>query len=79
MLTAEQVLEAYFLESRCMLLEIAAVLDRLDAAVDHDRNPAALGDPRLEKIYQSLAILAERGSRPGRAEQLLTLFSDPIG
>ena len=78
MLTAEQVLDKYFLDARCMLIEIAATLDRYDAACDRDTSSAAAGDPRLEKLYQSLSILADQRAGANRAEQLLTLFSDPV-
>lgn len=76
MLTAERVLDEYFLDNRCMLLEIGAMLDRYDVACDRDLRPGA-ADPRLEKIYASLAILADRDATPDRAERLLNLFSDP--
>lgn len=78
MLTAEQVLDEYFLENRSMLLEIAATLDRHDAASSRTGDPAGGTDPRLEKIYQSLAILADRKAGPNRSEQLLRLFSEPV-
>ena len=84
MLTAPKVLDHYYLETRCMLLEIAAVLDRFDRAT---QNPGqgngsatsgkAANDPRLELIYQSLKLLAERSGEANRAERLLNLFSDP--
>lgn len=74
MLTAREVLDRYFLDSRCQLLEIAATLDR------HDRAAAGQGtphDPRREKIARALEILADRTAPPERAETLLRLFSDP--
>lgn len=80
MLTANEVLGTCFLETRCQLLEIGAMLDRLDraaagdAAGDPPAGPAP--DPRLAKIYRSLALLAERETTPDRAERLLNLFSD---
>jgi hypothetical protein len=77
MLTAKQVLDHYFLDARCMLLEIAATLDRHDAACKRQGAEAGAADPRLDKIYQSLRILADAGAGPNRAEQLLSLFSDP--
>jgi hypothetical protein len=77
MLTAEQVMDAYFLDVRCMLLEIAATLDRHDAACARGEGEARARDPRLEKIYRSLRILADEQAGPGRAERLLNLFSDP--
>lgn len=77
MLTAGEVLGTYFLETRCQLLEIGATLDRLDraAAAGSPGDPSA--DERLAKIYQSLALLADRETTPDRAQRLLNLFSDP--
>jgi hypothetical protein len=57
------------------LLEIAATLDRCDHARKGD--PADKPDPRLEQIYRSLAVLAERSAATDRSERLLNLFSDP--
>jgi hypothetical protein len=77
MLTANEVLGTYFLETRCQLLDIAAMLDRLDRAA---ASGGAADDPstdtRLAKIYQSLTLLAQRETTPDRAERLLNLFSD---
>lgn len=72
MLTAEEVLDKYFLDARCMLLEVAATLDRYDRA-----GPSG-GDPRLEKLHEAISIVADRRAAADRAERLLTLFSDPV-
>lgn len=67
---AAQILDAYFLETRAKLLEIAANLDRLDRAP----GAAALAsDPRRAFIHQALAIL--QSPAPNRAEQILRLYS----
>ncbi|NUQ63436.1 MAG: hypothetical protein HUU20_13235 [Pirellulales bacterium] len=76
MLNPQQVVDRYFLESRCQLLEIAATLDRYDLA-SRENGTAGADDPRWERLYQSLEILADRGATPDRAERLLKLFSDP--
>ncbi|MBC8870661.1 MAG: hypothetical protein H8E44_14660 [Planctomycetes bacterium] len=76
MLSTGEVLNTYFLDTRCMLLEIAATLDRLDRAAEDGSDETPGGDPRLAKIYQSLAALAEKETTPDRAERLLNLFSD---
>ena len=74
MLTAEQVLDRYYLDTRCMLLEIAATLDRYDRAGGREAaDPAG----RDVAIYRGLDILADRSARPDRAERLLTMLSDP--
>lgn len=69
-LSADKALDAYFLEARCRLLDVAAILDRID------RGPGAAAvaaDPRMQRIRQALAALAEPG--PGRAERIQTIFS----
>lgn len=77
MLQATEVLDHDYLESRCLLLELAAMLDRLDAARARDRADAVASDGRLERIYAALTILADRDAAPDRAERMLRLFSDP--
>jgi hypothetical protein len=69
-MTREQVLNRYFLEIRCKILEVAASLDRIDRA-----EPAGNGrtDPRVEKIQQALRSLLQ--DAPGRAEQIQRIFS----
>lgn len=67
-LNAPEVLDREFLEVRARLLQIAAVLDRLDRA-----EGSVEADPRMEKIRQALAILENRSG--GRAERIQLLFS----
>jgi len=76
MLTASEVVEKYFLDARAMLLELAALLDRYDRACAQaaDSPPK---DPRMELLYQALALLADRQTTPDRVERLLVMFSDP--
>ncbi len=78
MLTPSQVVDAYFLESRHQLLEIAAYLDRYDAAVarDGDRNgQAAADEKKLAVIRRALEIVAEREPARERTIALLELFA----
>ncbi len=64
------VLDRDFLETRCKILEIAAVLDRIDRApAHHPEHP----DPRLGQIRQALEALSVPG--PGRAETIQRIFS----
>ncbi len=73
MLKAPEVLDTYFLDTRCMILEIAATLDR------YERGGGSLAedaDPRLARLREALRILSEPSTRPDRAERLLLLFSD---
>ena len=67
---AGQVLDAYFLEVRAKLLEIAATLDRVDRGADR---AALAGDARLLFITRALAVL--EGDGPDRAERIQRLYS----
>lgn len=77
MLTEREVVDHYFLETRCQLLEIAASLDRYDVAAARNASSGAALDPRWQKVYRALEILAQPAVEPQRAETLLRLFSDP--
>lgn len=77
MLSASQVVDKYFLETRCMLIEIAAMLDRCERARATSSNGQSKPDDRLELIRQSLKLLAQEDAGPNRSEQLLLLFTDP--
>lgn len=67
---ALQVLDRDFLETRCKIIEIAAVLDRIDRAPSHHHDHP---DARLCQLRQALEALGEPG--PGRAETIQRIFS----
>ena len=67
---AAKTLDAYFLEARSKLLDLAAILDRIDRGLDAD---AATHDIRYSQVRQALTILHRH--EPGRAEQVQQLFS----
>ncbi|HVT82296.1 MAG TPA: hypothetical protein VHM90_16760 [Phycisphaerae bacterium] len=69
-MTAAQTLDAYFLETRAKLLEIAANLDRADRAPDAAQMNA---DPRNRFVREALGILLSEG--PGRVERIQLLYS----
>jgi len=70
--TARHVLDTYFLETRCKIIEIAANLDRIDRAPNlHELR----GDRRLVFLAEALKIL--ESATPNRAEQILNLYSLP--
>jgi len=77
MLTPAQISETYFLESRHQLLEIAAYLDRYDAAVARDGGQSGPADAekKLALIRQALAIVAETKPTQERTVALLDLFA----
>jgi hypothetical protein len=69
-LPAATALDNYFLEARCRLLDLAAILDRIG------RGSGAGGtdkDPRVEKIRQALEVLHDQSG--GRAERIQKIFS----
>jgi len=67
-MTRQQVLDMYFMDARCKLIEIAAFLDRVDRGSGSE-------DFRLEAFRKALAELKSTGA--GRAEKVLLAFSDP--
>lgn len=76
MLTPPQVVDTYFLESRHQILEIAALMDRYDAAVE--RSGAAGGpgaERKLEVLRRALAIAADPRPAGERTVALLELFA----
>ena len=69
-MTAMEVMDAYFLETRGKLLEMAAMLDRVD------RGEGLLelrGDARLIFIHEALKVL--QSAAPNRAELIQRLWS----
>ncbi|MGO8688319.1 MAG: hypothetical protein ACLQLG_01680 [Thermoguttaceae bacterium] len=69
-LARPQILDRELLGIRARLIDLAATLDRID------RGEGSLaGDPRMEKIRRSLQVLL--GPSPGRAEEVLSIFSLP--
>ncbi|MGE3309267.1 MAG: hypothetical protein AB7O66_04795 [Limisphaerales bacterium] len=67
-LTRQQVLDLYFMEARCKLIEIAAFMDRVERSEGE-------GDYRWDAFLGALGELEEGGA--GRAERVLRYLSDP--
>ena len=59
-LPANQALETFFLEARCKLLDIAAILDRINRG--QEAGEVAADDPRIDKIRKALEVLQNRKS-----------------
>ncbi|MCI0685341.1 MAG: hypothetical protein L0Y71_24850 [Gemmataceae bacterium] len=74
-LAAPKALDSFFLEARCKILDLAAILDRINrgqgaGAVDND--------PRLDKIRKALEVLHDQsGGRAERIQQIFSLDYDP--
>ncbi len=78
MLTPAEVVDEYYLEVRCKLLEIAAIMDRYDRSVQRGDGEALGDDPRLKQCRESLAVLNSPQEEPNRAEQIALVFSHPV-
>jgi len=66
-MTASEVFERWFLETRSKLLDVAANLDRVDRA------GGAVNDPRRAAVDEALRILLGPGH--DRAERIQMIFS----
>jgi hypothetical protein len=67
-MTRQQVLDLYFMDARCKLIELGAFLDRVDRAQGE-------ADFRFDAFLDALRELA--GTEPKRAESILNRLSDP--
>lgn len=67
-LPAPRALDQFFLDARSRLLDLAAILDRIDRG-----EGTVEPDPRMERIRQAVRTLLD-GS-PGRAERVQQIFS----
>ncbi len=67
---AKELLDMYFLDLRCHLLETAAAFDRIQRA---EGGEEVLKDERVEKLRLSLEVL--KSPAADRAEKFLELFS----
>lgn len=70
-MSRREAIDAYFMEHRAKLLDIAAFLDRIDRTLPP---PDDKEDFRLVAFRRALAILAD--GRPERARRVLELLSD---
>lgn len=68
-MTRDQVLDAYFMEHRARLIDIAAFLDRLDRSAD-----GTTDDLRESSFRRALTVLSDGESQ--RASRILSLLSD---
>jgi hypothetical protein len=69
---AAELLNMYYLDARCHLLETAAILDRIQRA---EGGRKAMKDARIRRLMTACELL--KGERSGRAERFLSLFSEP--
>ena len=69
-LPADQALNAYYLDARSKVLELAAILDRVGRGAGA---AGAASDPRLQRLAVALQLLS--GETGGRAEAVQRVFS----
>lgn len=75
MLSPQKTLDTYYLEARRDLLEVAAMLDRYDEAVNRDGQKAG-DESRKDSLLQAMEILSKPDhADANRAEQLLVHFA----
>jgi hypothetical protein len=75
-LTAPKAIDNYFLEARSKLLDLAAILDRINRGQESGKVLA--DDPRIEKIRTALEVLHDQsGGRAERIQQIFSLEYDP--
>ena len=74
-MTPPRVVDAFHLELRLKILEIAATLDRYDRATAAHGRPTA--DPRWSRCLEALAVLTDESASANRAESIALLFSNP--
>lgn len=75
MLSPQQTLDAYYLEARHDLLEVAALLDRYAAAAAREGS-AADDESKLIVLRRALARLADPAPAEDRTSELLELFAE---
>ena len=75
MLNLEQALDSEILQARHLVLELAALLDRLDDAARRADVSRPDADPRVAALRRALDVLTTAGP-PTRAETILRLYSD---
>jgi len=69
-LTAPEILNREFLETRCKILELAAAFDRLERA-----EGSVADDPRTVRLREALTAVLEQTE--DRAERVQMIFSRP--
>lgn len=70
--TAPQLLDMYYLDVRCAILETAAALDRMDRAPDAQKT---LSDKRRENLKKALSVCLSDDA-DNRVERILVLLSE---
>ena len=71
---AAKALDTYFLDVRCRILDVAAILDRITRGRDV---ASVANDARMTRVRQALEVLLdEEGGRAERIQQVFSLGYD---
>ena len=74
-LPAAKALDAFFLEARARILDVAAILDRIGRGAGAS---TVENDPRLARVRAALEVLLDpSGGRAERIQQIFSLDYDP--
>ncbi len=71
-MSRKQVIDAYFMEHRAKLLDVAAFLDRIERS---KAEADEAEDFRMAAFREALGVLSD--DEPHRAKRVLEVFSDP--
>jgi hypothetical protein len=69
-MSATELLDRYYLDMRCHVLELASAFDRIERARDSQK---ALNDVRYKRLMESFDILRQNGT--GRTREFLEKLS----
>lgn len=72
MLTASQHIQREWLNARCHILEVAAILDRIDQA----GGPEIAENPTVRRLGDLLRIVQQPAERGQRAREILAALSE---
>ena len=75
MTSLRDTIDREWLTGRFLVLELAALLDRLEAPATADE-PAEREDARIDLLHRALAELASPQAAAGRVERVLMLYSE---
>jgi hypothetical protein len=75
MLNLEETLTSELPQARYLVLELAALLDRLDEAAQRDKCSLS-GDERMRNLRSALNTLNTPTSKSNRVEQILRVYSE---
>jgi hypothetical protein len=71
----QQILQNDYLIARAKIIEVAAVLDRIDRSVASGSSDPVYSDPSYEKIQNAIAILSD--AQPDKTRRIQELLSRP--